>query len=190
MKKNVHSATYVLIGLCLALLPLSCKTTDSDMHVVTLDEETLEGYTVVSLSIDEDDTVELTSSETRGFKVTVTLNKAVPSGTTVEVPFLVRDVELIQGDPLAASVIGVGAGKTSATVADRFYMYCNEDGDVAGKTASPGDLFGNLEKYDRSSNESNTQIFIQYGEELQTIFGITVGVKDAVESNRVRVKCK
>jgi hypothetical protein len=67
-------------------------------------------------------------------------------------------------------------------------MYC-DDGKVCGKTALPG-TSEHLAKYDSSSKEKSTGIFIQYSEEVQKVFGITTGVKHAIESNRITVKCE
>jgi hypothetical protein len=148
-----------------------------------------DGYKVVELAIlEKDDEVELSGSEKRAFTVSVRLNRAIPEGAPAVVPFLVRDKELIQGLPLAVGTVGVLPGRDGGTNSTAFYMVC-EDGDVAGRTCCPGDIYGNLEKWDRSSKERSTKIFVQYGEELREVLGITVGVVDAVESNRIRVTC-
>jgi hypothetical protein len=175
----------------LMIVPLlgltSCGTTSSGLsteELLSLPDE----YKVTALALEEKDSVELPASGKRGFTVTITLNKALPEDKPAFVPYLVRDKELIQGQPLAVSVIGVGAGKASATRSNSFYMEC-DDGKVAGRTALPGEAYGKLEQYDRSSGERVTKIFVQYGEELRQILGITVGVVAAVESNRIHVSC-
>jgi hypothetical protein len=179
-----RSLTCLLSLMATALVCMtSCSTTSSDLSTNLPD-----GYEIVALALDEDEAGELPSSGKQGFTVTVTLNKALPSHTAAVVPFMVRDKELIQGAPLAISFVPVAVGSSTATYKNAFYMEC-DDGEVAGRTGFPGDLFKNLEKYDRSSGERSTKIFVQYGEELRTIFGITTGVAHAVESNRIRVSC-
>ena len=173
------------IAMCIVIVAVllpSCRTTTEDLP----DEITLpDGIEVLSLELDEDEAGDLPASGTRGFSVTVTLNRAIPSGEFGIIAFAVRDVELVSGLPLCVGFVGMTNGDgTSVTRANVFNLVC-DDGDVAGRAISS--VFG-MDDWDRSSGERNTRIYVQHVAGIRTFLGATIGI-DGVKSNRIRVEC-
>jgi len=181
MTMKVGISFFVALGSLIVLLS-ACKTTSEGLP----DEISLPaGVEVVAMELMEAEAGELPGSGTKGFTVTVELNQAVPSGEFAIIAYVVRDSEVIRGEPIAAGFVGMTSSDgTTASRSNNFNLTC-VDGDVAGRAISGA--FG-MDGFDRSTGERNTRIFVQHAEGIRTFLGATVGVK-GVKSNRIRVSC-